>query len=158
MEVDRNVPISGRHPSDRAERRTARRWGADRKGSRGRVRDLVPEATEDHHCWEGEDIDVAGGQAEMSAAQLTSAVESARRDTPSSFGPLQAIATNWPRTRLQHAGDCTLRSRVRWLHRDIVHHAARKFGLPVVHVVSQARPPARHGTIHRDGSLRRAPV
>jgi hypothetical protein len=104
---------------------------------------LVPEAHEDHHTWEGEEIDVAGRQAEAAAAQLTTTVGARVVRTATGVSdPLQAIADE-----LAENADyttlviCTLPLGVsRWLRRDIVHHAARKFGLPIVHVVAGAHP------------------
>lgn len=104
---------------------------------------LVPEAHEDHHTWEGEEIDVAGRQAEMSAAQLTSAVGARVVRTATGVSdPLQAMADELAKNPdYSTLVICTLPLGVsRWLRRDIVHHAARKFGLPVVHVVAQSHP------------------
>lgn len=99
---------------------------------------LVPEQ-EAEHSWEGEPVDVAGRQAEAAAAHLTSKV-GARvvRTTVGVSDPLQAIADEIA----DNAGYTTLvictlpLGASRWLRRDIVHHAARKFGLPIVHVVA----------------------
>lgn len=100
---------------------------------------LVPEAHEDHHTWEGEEIDVAGRQAEAAASQLTSKVGARVVRTATGVSdPLQAIADEVAEnTGYTTIVICTLPLGVsRWLRRDIVHNAARKFGLPVVHVVA----------------------
>lgn len=102
---------------------------------------LVPEAHTQDFSWEGEFVDVARQRADSVAEHLKSSV-GARvvRTAVGSSDPLQAIADE-----LRHHPDygtlviCTFPPGVsRWLRMDVVHHAERKFGLPVIHVVAQA--------------------
>jgi hypothetical protein len=102
---------------------------------------LVPEAPTEDFSWEGEFVDVASQRADSVAEHLKSTV-GARvvRTAVGASNPLQAMADE-----LRHHPDygtliiCTLpRGVSRWLRMDIVHHAERRFGLPVIHVVARA--------------------
>jgi predicted RNase H-like HicB family nuclease len=102
---------------------------------------LVPEAPDLAFTWEGETVDVAKQRGEAAKEVLE---EKARarvvRTAVGVSDPLQAIADELG----THPGYeslviCTLPLGIsRWLKLDLVHQAARKFGLPVVHVVGQA--------------------
>jgi steroid delta-isomerase-like uncharacterized protein len=102
---------------------------------------LVPELPGVPPTWEGETVDVARQRAEAAKAVLEEKV-GARvfRTAVGTEDPLQAIADELR----EHPGyDTILISTLppgvsRWLGRDLVHRTARKFGLPVIHVVAEA--------------------
>jgi steroid delta-isomerase-like uncharacterized protein len=102
---------------------------------------LVPELPGPPLTWEGETVDVARQRAEAAKAVLEEKV-GARvfRTTVGAPDPLQAIADEL----LAHPGYDTLVISTlpagisRWLRLDLVHRAARKFGLPVIHVMAEA--------------------
>src|SRR5215510_973694 len=102
---------------------------------------LVPELPGVGLTWEGETVDVAGQRAEAAKAVLEEKV-GARvfRTTVGAADPLQAIAEE---LRAYPGYDTLVISTLppgvsRWLKLDLVHRAARKFGLPVLHVVAEA--------------------
>lgn len=99
---------------------------------------LVPEAPGETYTWEGETVAPALQTAEALMQMLeTDLGANIIRVTAGDQDPLQAIANE---LRISHGYDtlviCTLPLGVsHWLRLDLVHHAARKFGLPVVHVI-----------------------
>lgn len=98
---------------------------------------LVPADPSESYTWEGETVDVARQNAEALKAALEGAGVKVGRIAVGVDDPMQAIADE---LRTNAAYDtlviCTLPLGVsRWLRLDLVHHAARKFGLPVIHVV-----------------------
>ena len=107
---------------------------------------LVPDTPGLPHTWEGETIDLARQRADAARTMLE---EHARarvvRTAVGAPDPLQAITDEL----LAHPGYdtlviCTLPPGIsRWLKRDLVHRAERKFGLRVIHVVAEAAVPAR---------------
>ena len=105
---------------------------------------LVPEDPDQNYTWEGETVDIAQRRAEA-ARELLVQTTGARivRAAVGVEDPLKAIADEIG----AHAGYdalviCTLPLGIsRWLGQDLVHQAARKFGLPVAHVVAD---PNRH--------------
>jgi len=107
---------------------------------------LVPEAPGVPTTWEGETVDVARHRAE--AAQAALEERAGARVVRAAVGapdPLQAIADE---LRTQPGYDTLVISTFppgisRWLKLDLVHRAERKFGLPVIHVVAEARAPER---------------
>jgi hypothetical protein len=102
---------------------------------------LVPETAPHDLSWEGEHIDVARQQAEAAQHQLTQNVGAkVVRTTAGVEDPLKAIEAE-----LKGHQDydtlviCTLPvGRSRWLRRDVIHDAQKKFGLPVIHVIASA--------------------
>ena len=102
---------------------------------------LVPETAKSDLSWEGEHIDQARQQAEAAQHVLTQHVGAkVVRTTAGVEDPLKAIEAE-----LNGHADydtlviCTLPAgRSRWLHRDVIHHAQKKFGLPVIHVIGSA--------------------
>ena len=107
---------------------------------------LVPEAPGLPTTWEGETVDVAGQRAEAAKTLLE---ETARarvvRTAVGAPDPLQAITDELlERPGYDALVICTLPPGIsRWLKLDLVHRAARKFGLRVIHVVAEAPAPAR---------------
>lgn len=102
---------------------------------------LVPEVHSLDYSWEGESVDVAGQRAE-SARMLLEETLNAKvvRTAVGSSDPLQAIGDE---LRAHPDYDrlviCTLPPGAsRWLHLDLVHHAERKFHVPVIHVVAHS--------------------
>src|SRR5262249_41643386 len=102
---------------------------------------LVPELPGVPLTWEGETVDVAGQRAEAAKAVLEEKV-GARvfRTAVGAADPLQAIAEE---LRAYSGYDTLVISTLppgisRWLKLDLVHRAARKFGLRVLHVVAEA--------------------
>jgi steroid delta-isomerase-like uncharacterized protein len=102
---------------------------------------LVPELPGVSLTWEGETVDVAQQRAEAAKAVLEEKV-GARvfRTVVGAADPLQAIAEE---LRAYSGYDTLVISTLppgisRWLKLDLVHRAARKFGLPVLHVVAEA--------------------
>src|SRR5215510_9678187 len=102
---------------------------------------LVPELPGVSLTWEGETVDVAGQRAEAAKAVLEETV-GARvfRTAVGAADPVQAIAEE---LRAYSGYDTLVISTLppgisRWLKLDLVHRAARKFGLPVLHVVADA--------------------
>ena len=107
---------------------------------------LVPEAPGVPLTWEGETVDVARQRAEA-AKTLLEETAGARvfRTAVGVTEPLQAISDE---LLVQPGYDvlviCTLPPGVSgWLKLDLVHRAARKFGLRVIHVVAEAPAQAR---------------
>lgn len=107
---------------------------------------LVPEAPGVAITWEGETVDVARQRAEAAQALLEeTAGARVFRTAVGAPDPLQAISDELG----THPGYstvviCTLPPGIsRWLKLDLVHRAERKFGLRVIHVVAEARAPAR---------------
>ena len=100
---------------------------------------LVPEAPGENYTWEGETVDSARQTAETLAETLEKTVGAqVGRIAVGVEDPLQAIANE---LELSHSYDtlviCTLPlGASHWLRLDLVHNAQRKFGLPVIHVVS----------------------
>ncbi|MDE3130679.1 MAG: hypothetical protein KGL16_05955 [Acidobacteriota bacterium] len=102
---------------------------------------LVPEAPGQTYTWEGETV----SEAQENAAGLKQILEGTlgarvARTAVGSQDPLQAIADE---LRDSEGYDtlviCTLPLGVsQWLRLDLVHHAERKFGLPVIHVVGES--------------------
>jgi steroid delta-isomerase-like uncharacterized protein len=102
---------------------------------------LVPKLPGMSVTWEGETVDVAGQRAEAAKAVLEEKV-GARvfRTAVGAEDPLQAIAEE---LRAHSGYDTLVISTLppgisRWIKLDLVHRAARKFGLPVLHVVAEA--------------------
>lgn len=99
---------------------------------------LVPEAPSENYTWEGETISEARQNAEALRATLEGTVgANVGRVMVGADDPLLAIANE---LHTHAAYDtlviCTLPLGVsRWLRLDLVHQAARKFGLPVIHVI-----------------------
>jgi hypothetical protein len=102
---------------------------------------LVPESAPHDLSWEGEHIDVARQQAEASQHVLSQNVGAKIvRTTAGVEDPLKAIEAE-----LKGHKDydklliCTLPvGRSRWLRRDVIRNAQKRFGLPVIHVIAQA--------------------
>ena len=99
---------------------------------------LVPQAPGENYTWEGETVNPAQETAETLAETLESTVgASICRIAVGPEDPLQAIAGELQGSRKY---DALVISTLplgasQWLRLDLVHHAARKFGLPVHHVV-----------------------
>lgn len=99
---------------------------------------LVPESPGENYTWEGETVSPARETAEALMERLENTVGA--KVSHIAVGvedPLQAIANE---LRARPAYDtlviCTLPLGVsHWLRLDLVHHAMRKFGLPVIHIV-----------------------
>jgi hypothetical protein len=104
---------------------------------------LVPEAPEQNYTWEGETVNEARQNAEALKEILKTTVGAkVGRIAVGVQDPLRAIADE---LRDNQAYDtlviCTLPLGVsQWLRLDLVHHAERKFGLPVIHVVGESVP------------------
>jgi hypothetical protein len=104
---------------------------------------LVPETPGEAYTWEGETVTPALQTAEALMHTLeTDLGAKVVRIATGVDDPLQAIANE---LRMSQGYDtpviCTLPLGVsQWLRRDLVHQAARKFGLPVVHVVGTPAP------------------
>jgi hypothetical protein len=103
---------------------------------------LVPEQEGQTTSWEGESVDIAQQRAEAAQEQLKQNTGAqVFRTAVGSSDPLKAIEQEL----VAHKDYttiliCTLpRGASRWLKRDLVHHAEKKFGLPVIHVVAQGR-------------------
>jgi hypothetical protein len=101
---------------------------------------LVPEHPEENFSWDGERVDVAERQAEMASAELAElAGAHIVRTSVGSSDPLDAIANELD----AHPGyDAIVISTLhigvsRWLRMDLIHQAARRFDLPVIHVETQ---------------------
>jgi phenylpyruvate tautomerase PptA (4-oxalocrotonate tautomerase family) len=99
---------------------------------------LVPEAPEENYTWEGETVSPAQETAEalMEALETTLGVR-VSRIAVGVEDPLQAIAGE---LRMHQDYDAIVISTLplgasHWLRLDLVHHAARKFQIPVHHVV-----------------------
>lgn len=98
---------------------------------------LVPADPSDNYTWEGETVDVARQNAEALRAGLEGAGVKVGRIAVGVDDPIQAIADEL-RTHDAYSTlvICTLPLGVsRWLRLDLVHHAERRFGLPVIHIV-----------------------
>ncbi|HTW12766.1 MAG TPA: hypothetical protein VME01_08490 [Solirubrobacteraceae bacterium] len=99
---------------------------------------LVPESPGESYTWEGETVDAARQTAEALMENLEKTVGATiDRIAVGVDDPFQAIANE---LRANPSYDtlviCTLPLGVsQWLRLDLVHHAARKFGLPVIHIV-----------------------
>jgi hypothetical protein len=99
---------------------------------------LVPEAPGENYTWEGETVNPAQETAEALAETLEHTLEaSVCRIAVGVEDPLQAIAEE---LRGNRSYDALVISTLplgasQWLRLDLVHHAARKFGLPVHHVI-----------------------
>jgi steroid delta-isomerase-like uncharacterized protein len=111
---------------------------------------LIPELPGVPLTWEGETVDVAGQRAEAARAVLEEKV-GARvfRTAVGAADPVQAIAEE---LRACSGYDTLVISTLppgisRWLKLDLVHRAARKFGLPVLHVVAEAPAPDAPATV-----------
>jgi hypothetical protein len=107
---------------------------------------LVPEAPGAMTTWEGEQVDVARQRAEAARGVLEDTVQA--RVVRTAVGvsePLQAISDELGEAPGYDAlVICTLPPGVsRWLKLDLIHRAERKFGRRVIHVVADARVPAR---------------
>ena len=104
---------------------------------------LVPETPGESYTWEGETVDVAQQNAEALRESLELALgANVGRAAVGVQNPLDAIAGE---LRVNPGYDtlviCTLPLGIsHWLRLDLVHQAARKFGLPVVHVVGTPVP------------------
>ena len=104
---------------------------------------LVPEAPGEGYTWEGETVSPAHETAEALMESLESTVGAhVNRIAVGPEDPLQAIAAE---LRLNKGYDALVISTLplgasHWLRLDLVHHAARKFGLPVHHVVGTPVP------------------
>lgn len=104
---------------------------------------LVPEAPGENYTWEGETVSEAQQNGERLKRILENEVgATVDRTAVGSQDPFQAIdhelRTNPDYDTLVI---CTLPLGVsQWLRLDLVHHAERKFGLPVVHVVGESVP------------------
>jgi hypothetical protein len=103
---------------------------------------LVPETHSLDYSWEGESVDVASQRADSARLLLEESLNAkVVRTAVGSPDPLRAIGDELH----AHPGYdtlliCTLPPGAsRWLHLDLVHQA-RKFHLPVLHVI--AHPPA----------------
>jgi hypothetical protein len=102
---------------------------------------LVPESSPHDLSWEGEHIDVARQQAEAAHYVLEQKVGAkVVRTTAGVEDPIKAIEAE-----LKGHQDydtlviCTLPvGRSRWLRRDVIHNAQKKFGMPVIHVIASA--------------------
>jgi len=99
---------------------------------------LVPEAPGEGYTWEGETVSPAQETAEslMESLETTVGAE-VNRIAVGPEDPLQAIANE---LRVNKGYDALVISTLplgasQWLRRDVVHQAARKFGLSVHHVV-----------------------
>jgi hypothetical protein len=101
---------------------------------------LVPEMHTLDYSWEGESVDVASQRAESTRLLLEETVTAkVVRTAVGASDPLRAIGDE---LRAHPGYDtlviCTLPPGVsRWLHLDLVHHA-RKYHLPVIHVVAHS--------------------
>jgi hypothetical protein len=101
---------------------------------------LVPEMRTLDYSWEGESVDVATQRAESARLLLEETLNAKVVHTAvGSPDPLRAIGDE---LRAHPGYDtlviCTLPPGVsRWLHLDLVHHA-RKYRLPVIHVVAHS--------------------
>ena len=99
---------------------------------------LVPETPGESYTWEGETVDSAHQTAESLKTALESVVGAkVSRVAVGAHDPMQAIADELQANAgYQSIVICTLPLGVsRWLRLDLVHNAARKFGLPVIHVI-----------------------
>jgi hypothetical protein len=101
---------------------------------------LVPEDHGLDYSWEGENVDVASQRAESARLLLEEKMNAkVIRTAVGSSDPLRAIGDELS----AHPGYdilliCTLPPGVsRWLHLDLVHHA-KKYHLPVIHVVAHS--------------------
>src|SRR5262245_38886095 len=101
---------------------------------------LVPEEHNLDYSWEGESVDVASQRAESARLLLAERLNAkVIRTTVGSSDPLRAIGDE---LRAHPGYDtlliCTLPPGVsRWLHLDLVHQA-KKYRLPVIHVVAHS--------------------
>jgi hypothetical protein len=101
---------------------------------------LVPEEHSLDYSWEGESVDVASQRAESARLLLEEKLNAnVVRTAVGSSDPLRAIGDE---LRAHPGYDtlliCTLPPGVsRWLHLDLVHQA-RKYHLPVIHVVAHS--------------------
>ena len=104
---------------------------------------LVPEAPGENYTWEGETVSPAQETAETLMQSLESSVgANINRIAVGVEDPLQAIANE---LTIHEGYDALVISTLplgasHWLRLDLVHHAARKFGLPVHHVVGTPVP------------------
>src|SRR5262249_28152351 len=109
---------------------------------------LVPELPGVPLTWEGETVDVAGQRAEAAKAVLEEKVGAqVFRTAVGGADPLPAIAEE---LRACSGYDTLIISTLppgisRWLKLDLVHRAARKFGLPVLHIVAEPAATADPG-------------
>jgi hypothetical protein len=102
---------------------------------------LVPESAPHDLSWEGEHIDVARQQAEAARHVLSEkAGANVVRITAGVEDPLKAIEAELKGHKdYDKLVICTLPvGRSRWLRRDVIHNAQKRFGLPVIHVIAQA--------------------
>jgi hypothetical protein len=101
---------------------------------------LVPEEHSLDYSWDGESVDVASQRAESARLLLEEKLNAkVVRTAVGSSDPLRAIGDE---LRAHPGYDtlliCTLPAGVsRWLHLDLVHQA-RKYHLPVIHVVAHS--------------------
>jgi len=99
---------------------------------------LVPESPGENYTWEGETISPAQETAEALMESLETSVGArVNRIAVGPEDPLQAIAGE---LSLDKGYDALVISTLplgvsHWLRMDLVHQAARKFGLPVHHVI-----------------------
>jgi hypothetical protein len=104
---------------------------------------LVPGTPGENFTWEGETVDSAQQTAEALMTILEGTVGATiSRIAVGVDDPLRAIADE---LRNNPTYDtliiCTLPLGVsHWLRLDLVHHAERKFGLPVIHIVGTSVP------------------
>ncbi|MBV9279960.1 MAG: hypothetical protein JOZ41_07755 [Chloroflexi bacterium] len=102
---------------------------------------LVPEVLSVDYSWESKSADVAGQRAESARLLLEETLNAkVVRTSVGSYDPLRAIGDE---LSAHPAYDtlviCTLPPGAsRWLRLDLVHQAARKFGLPIIHVVAHS--------------------
>jgi hypothetical protein len=102
---------------------------------------LVPETSTSDTSWEGDHIDIAKQRAEAAESQLRQNTGAhVVRTTAGVADPLKAIEAELVGHQdYDTLVICTLPlGRSRWLRRDVIHHAERRFGLPVIHVVAHA--------------------
>jgi hypothetical protein len=101
---------------------------------------LVPEAPGENYTWEGETVDVALQNAQALRSILVNTFGAkVERITTGVQDPLQAIADELADSQgYDTLVICTLPLGVsHWLKLDLVAHAERKFGLPVIHIVGE---------------------
>jgi nucleotide-binding universal stress UspA family protein len=108
---------------------------------------LVPALPQENFSWEGENVDVAEQRADSARAELSELVGAhVVRSSVGPSDPLHAIENELE----AHGGyDAIVISTLhigvsRWLRTDLIHQAARKFDLPVIHVETQETGSAVH--------------
>ena len=103
---------------------------------------LVPGTPGQDYTWEGETVDAARQTAEALMKSLEQTLgANVRRIAVGVDDPMQAITNELPNHPYDTLVICTLPLGVsQWLRRDLVSAAARKSGLPVIHVVGTVNP------------------